>query len=92
MNYSFCKRIYISGKRLDELQAVLENCEELDRASISYFAKHRECLRELRKTPCDLLVIAIGGCPNEAGNLLTQVANTVPSMVILCVEEAPLSA
>ena len=71
---------------------MLENCLELDRPSISYFAEHGECLRELRKTPCDLLVIDVEGCPKEAVSLLTQVVNTVPSMVILWVEEPSLSA
>jgi len=89
---SLYKRIYISGKRLDDLQAVLENCLELDRPSISYFAEHRECLRELHKTPCDLLVIDVESCPKEAVNLLTKIVNIVPSVVILWVEEPPLSA
>ncbi len=83
MGYSPCRRIYISGEHLGKLQAVLENSLRSHGTSISYFTEHRDCLQELRETPCDLLVIDVEDDPKEGLDVLAQAMRAVPTMVIL---------
>lgn len=77
------KRIYISGSKLAGLETSLEASLQTHKPLIHHFSDHRQCLRELCKNPCDLLIIDVEACPEEITRIVMQAKSQVPWMDVL---------
>jgi FixJ family two-component response regulator len=80
------KRIYCCTKRPQD-RPVLDAALKSEGVLLRHFARYRACVEKLSVRTCDLLIVDLAGCQEEALALIAQVRRMAPWIMILAIVE-----
>jgi len=81
-----CKRIYVFEKEAS-IRDLLEGSLAPDEASVSGYSRHSECIGTLATKPCELLIVDLGGDPEEGLDVIEQARRLTPWVSSLAIVE-----